>query len=161
VWFRRQARFQYPIPPAPRTAVLSAVFRSQGAIRIFEDPAAIPAFEPQAIAGTLEQVESLVGRVNPTHAVIVFRRPSDPRLTDAERDRLWRAFGIPAFEQILAPDGSLYAWECEAHSGLHIESPRFDTAGHAVDATPCACGRSTTRLVAPAAAKARRAGSMI
>src|SRR6202050_2317838 len=26
---------------------------------------------------------------------------------------------VPIFEQCLAPDGSLLAWECEAHDGLH------------------------------------------
>jgi hypothetical protein len=153
VWFSRKARFFYPIPPAPRTAVLSTLYRSRGAIRTFEDPAAVRAFGPQAIAGKLPQIESLAGVVELTHAVIVFREESEPRLTDQERDRLWRAFHVPVFEQIVAADGTLYASECEAHDGLHIESRGFAVADNEIDRTPCACGRSTARLVLPAGSR--------
>jgi hypothetical protein len=156
--FRRKARFVYPIPPAPRTAVLSAAFRSRGAVRVFEDLAGVPAFLPQAVAGTLAQVESLAGVVNLTHAVVVFHGESDPRLTDAELDRLWLAFHVPVFEQIVASDGTLCAWECEAHQGLHL-APGFDPGSRAVDATPCACGRSSARLVSPDASRVQSAAA--
>lgn len=158
-WFRRKARLVYPIPPAPRTAVLSAVFRSHGTIRVFTDPSGIQTFHPQAIAGTLAQVESLAGAVNLTHAAIVFRDESEPRLTDAEHDRLWRAFQVPVFEQIVAPDGTLYAAECEAHDGLHIVSAKFIAGDREIDKTPCACGRSTPRLVCHAPPKAQQAAA--
>jgi hypothetical protein len=146
-WFGRKARLVYPVPPAPRTAVLSAAFGSRGTIRAFDDPSGVPAFEPQAVAGTLARIESLAGLVQLTHAVIVFRNELEPRLTEPERDRLWRAFHVPLFEQIIGPDGTLYAWECEAHAGLHIASARFDTARHTIDETPCACGLATARLI--------------
>lgn len=158
MWFRQKSRFFYPVPPAPRTAVLSAAFRSQGAIRVFDDPAEIPAFAPQALAGTLSQIESLAGAVDLTHAVIVLRGESDAGLTHAERDRLWRTFRVPAFEQIIAPGGTLQAWECEAHNGLHIESADFDAGGQAVDVKPCACGKSTRRLASGDGSKARSTG---
>ncbi len=157
-WFPQKARLIYPIPPAPRTAVLSAAFRSRGTIRAFGDLAAVPAFEPQAVAGTLPQVESLAGQVSLTHAVNIFRRESDTPLSDAELDSLWRAFHVPVFEQIVASDGTLIAWECEAHDGLHI-APGVDTGSHAVDTTPCACGRSTARLVSPETWKAHGAAA--
>jgi hypothetical protein len=147
----------YPIPPAPRTAVWSAAFRSIGAIRVFQDADGIRAFAPEAIAGTLAQIESLAGAVNLTHAVIVFRDETEPRLTAAEHDRLWRAFHVPAFEQIIAADGTLYAWECGAHDGLHIESTHFRAGDREIDGTPCPCGRSTPRLVSPADSRARAA----
>lgn len=159
MWLRRRPRFVYPIPPAPRTAVLSTAFRSRGAIRVFEDPARVPAFEPQAIAGTLAQLESLARLVNLTHAVIVFREGTEPLLTAAEHDWLWRVFQVPVFEQIVARDGTLYAFECDAHDGLHIESAHFDTGSRTVDLTPCACGRSTARLVSPVARKAQHAAA--
>ena len=144
----------YPIPPAPRTAVLSALFRSNGAIRVFQDPAGILAFEPEAMAGTLAQIELLARAVKLTHAVIVFRSETEPGLTEAEHDRLWRAFRVPAFEQIIAPDGTLRAWECEAHAGLHIETD-FSSEDREIDRTRCACGRSTARLVTPAGVRGR------
>jgi hypothetical protein len=156
--FRRKARFVYPIPPAPRTAVLSNAFRSRGTVRVFDDLAGVPAFEPQALAGTLPQVESLAGVVNLTHAAIVFRGERDPRLTDAELDRLWLAFHVPVFEQIVASDGTLCAWECEAHQGLHI-APGFDARSRVIDLTPCACGRSSARLVSPDASKVQSAAA--
>ncbi len=56
----------------------------------------------------------------------VFQTP----LLPADRDLLWTAFRIPVYEQFRAPDGTLLAWECEAHSGLHIETSR-------VVFTPC------------------------
>jgi hypothetical protein len=156
--FRRKARFVYPIAPAPRTAVLSAAFRSRGAVRVFDDLAAVPAFEPQAVAGTLAQVESLAGMVNLTHAIIIFQSESDPRLNDAELDRLWLAFHVPVFEQIIASDGTLCAWECEAHQGLHL-APGFDPGGRLVDATPCVCGRPGARLISPDTAKVQSAAA--
>ncbi len=156
--FRRKARFVYPIPPAPRTAVLSAAFRSQGMVRVFGDLDGVPAFEPQAVAGTLAQVESLTGVVNLTHAVIIFRSESDPRLTDAELDRLWLAFHVPVFEQMVSSDGTLCASECEAHQGLHIAGG-FDPGTRVVDLTPCACGRSSARLVSPDAWKTQSAAA--
>ena len=157
MWLRRKARFVYPVPPAPRTAVLSAVFRSRGVIRVFHDLAGVQAFHPQAVAGTLAQLESLAGRVSLTHAVIVFRGVNEPGLTELEHERLWRAFQAPAFEQIIAADGTFYAGECDAHDGLHIESADFDTAGRTIDRTPCACGRSTPRVVSSVGSRVRSA----
>jgi hypothetical protein len=78
-------------------------------IRVFSDSAGVRAFDPQAAAGSLAQIESLAGTVNLTHAVIIFRDVAEPGLTEAEHERLWRAFQVPAFEQIIAADGTLYA----------------------------------------------------
>jgi hypothetical protein len=148
----------YPIPPAPRTAVLSAVFRSSGAIRVFPDFSGISAFEPEAMAGTLAQIESLAGVVKLTHALVLLRSESEPGLTEAGHDRLWRAFRVPVFEQIIASDGRLLAWECEAHTGLHIES-HFSAGDREIDRTPCGCGRSTPRLMNPAGVRVRGAST--
>jgi hypothetical protein len=132
--------------------VLSIAFRRRGAVRIF-DPAqagwrdAVRAFAPEAVAGTLEQLETLAGVVELTHAAIVLRSESDPRLTEAERERLWRAFHVPAFEQMVAADGTLLAAECEAHDGLHIASPRLVTPADQIDSSPCPCGRPGARLL--------------
>lgn len=144
MWIRRNPRFLYPISPVPRTAVISRVFRSRRTIRVFEDLESVPAFAPQALAGTLGQVESLAGSVRLTHAIIVFRGLDEPRLTDVERDRLWQAFEVPLFEQILASNGELLAWECEAHEGLHAVKalPGLD-----LERTPCACGHPAPRIV--------------
>ncbi len=101
-------------------------------------------------------MEALAGLVSVTHAVIVFRTESDPLLTMAERERLWRAFRVPVFEQMIGPDCSLLAGECEAHNGLHIESPKFATADREIDDTPCGCGRTGPRLIPTAEEVVRR-----
>jgi hypothetical protein len=149
VWSPRKAPFVYPIPPAPRTAVLMAGFRSCDPVRVFPDgwTEEVKQFAPQAVAGSLRQLEALTGRASPSHAVIVMRKEYELGLSDANRTALWKAFRVPAFEQIVAGDGSLVAIECEAHDGLHVESSRFESAEYRIETARCACGRFTPRLV--------------
>ena len=151
-WRSREAPFRYPIRPAPRTAVLIPGFRADGLVRVFPEgwSAEAAAFAPQSIAGTLEQLDAVGGTVSLTHAAIVIRAEWEPRLSDADRERLWQAFRVPVFEQVVAEDRTLLAAECEAHDGLHIESAKFAVGDHEIDRTACACGRSTPRLVTPA-----------
>lgn len=118
-------------------------------------------FAPQALAGTLEQLLALA--VSPdrpalTHSVIVLGRAASPRLGLEARERLWRAFRVPAFEQIIGQhngeDGDLLAAECEAHNGLHLEAGADSEHGSSwgisrIEMAPCACGRDTPRLVVP------------
>jgi hypothetical protein len=145
VWSPRRAALVYPIPPAPRTAVLMPVFRATDSVRIFPDGWTEEAkqFEPQALAGSFRQLEALAGRASPSHALIVIRREFDPGLTDVNRDSLWKAFRVPAFEQVIDESGGLLATECEAHDGLHIESSRFPgfTTRFKPDSVPAAAAR--------------------
>jgi hypothetical protein len=149
VWSPPKAAFVYPIPPAPRTAVLIGGFRSQGLVRVFPDGWNDEAkgFDPQALAASLLQLEGLAGVIAPSHALIVLRNEWEPRLTESRRAGLWKAYRVPAFEQIIDEDGTLLATECEAHDGLHIESSRFNSTDHQFQAGRCACGRFTPRLV--------------
>jgi hypothetical protein len=136
--------------PAPRCAVLARGFRSRYPVRVFPEGWNEEAvrFAPQAIAATLPKLDALAGGVSVTHAVVVFRKEWEPRLAAAERERLWRAFRVPVFEQVIAGDGTLLASECEAHDGLHIESARFAVGDHEIERSPCGCGRTTPRLMA-------------
>lgn len=156
--------FAYPVPPAPRTAVLVSWFRPtllpSQAVRIFpqgwgEDAAR---FEPFAVAATVEQCRLLCGFLVPslTHALIVLERPGSPRLTEEDRNAFWRAFRVPVFEQIIGPSGQLLAGECEAHDGLHLESPGLRLTGDMVDISPCPCGRKTVRFGVQPRAKVER-----
>ena len=82
--------------------------------------------------------------------MIALLHPDEPRLTEEDRERFWRAFRVPVFEQIIAETGHLLAAECEAHDGLHIETPGLKPrAGEVLETTTCGCGRTTPRLVAP------------
>jgi hypothetical protein len=160
--------FAYPVPPAPRTAVLAPWFRPallpSRMVKIFprgwgEDAAL---FQPSAIAATLEQCRELRGFLIPslTHALIVLARPAGERVSEAERNSLWRTFRVPVFEQIIGPSGQLLAGECEAHDGLHIEGPGLDLTPDRIDLSPCPCGRKTARFgVQPRARIERRAAA--
>jgi hypothetical protein len=115
------------------------------------------AFAPAAIAATPLQLNELRARQIPSlrNAVIALVHPGEPRLSEEIRERLWQAFRVPVFEQIVDESGKLLAAECEAHDGLHIQphglaahlQPRADEV---LERAPCGCGRKTPRLVAPA-----------
>jgi len=154
-WSNRKAPFQYPIAPAPRTIVLVDWFDPSPAraVQTFAEgwTRQASAFAPAAVAGTREQLLSLAADPPPlTHALIVLARPGDPLTTVAERDQLWRAFGLPMFEQIIAEDGRLLAAECEAHDGLHISIAGRTWDAYWIESAPCACGQKSPRLVAQA-----------
>jgi hypothetical protein len=153
---RRKSVFRYPMDPAPRTAVLAACFRqprlrTNYPVRVFPRgwSEEVSAFAPAAVAASREQLLRLAAADRPpvfTHAVIALASPGDPMLSAAERERLWRAFRVPVFEQIIGPDGKLLAAECEAHDGLHIEAPGLSWGGYRMEMSPCGCGRKTPRL---------------
>ena len=115
-------------------------------------------------------------RLRLQRALIVFNKLSDPALSDGDRQLLWRAFQVPMYEQLRAPAGQLLAAECEAHSGLHVMMDRafFELDPRAqgaevlvsylrdsaapilrlataltgkIDASPCACGAESPRLI--------------
>ena len=142
--------FSYPIGPAPRTAVLVPGFRSRGSVRVFPDGwnEAARRYAPEAIAATLHQFGSLIelGIPAPSHAVIVISVADGARLTDSDRERLWAAFRVPVFEQVISRRGELLATDCAAHGGLHLESPSFPMTEAELDTSRCACGRTTPRL---------------
>ena len=161
----RRDSFVYPVHPAPRTAILVPWFHenllADRPVRVFPDgwnwDAA--AFAPAAIAGTFEQLSELArsGAASLTHSVIVLWRAGEARLSEADRDSLWAAFRVPVFEQVIGKTGKRLAAECEAHDGLHIESPTLPLASERVDNAPCPCGSKTPRIgVAQGAASARR-----
>lgn len=152
--FSSRAGFRYPIEPAPRTAVLVDWFGQgwfKAVVRVFPRGWCEEAgqFAPAAIAGTLDQLLKLAGGANPpapTHALIVLARMDQPMLSAFDRELLWSAFRVPLFEQVIGPRGELLAAECEAHAGLHIETPGLAWAGYRIETAPCACGRETPRL---------------
>jgi hypothetical protein len=152
-WRRRRAAFQYPIPPAPRTAVLVDWFDASpmrgNPVQTFAGgwTSQTAAFAPAALAGTREQILRLTENTpRLTHAIIVLARPGDPLVTGEERDRLWRAFGVPLFEQIIDADGRLLAAECEAHDGLHLLVAGRTWDAYVTETAPCGCGQTSPRL---------------
>lgn len=164
LWSSRKAAFQYPIGEAPRTAVLVPWFGQKGFRkgRCFDGWTEEAArYAPAAIVGTRSQLLALAaGPPTLTHALIVVARPTDMLLTADDRDRLWRAFRVPVFEQLIGSHGERLAAECEAHDGLHIEVPAHDWTGYAVDHGLCACGLRTPRVSSPVPGERIRAAAM-
>jgi hypothetical protein len=158
---------QYPIGSAPRTAVLGDWFCQGGSVHVFAGGWCEPAerLKPAVIAASWPQFEELIRRrcASPDRAVIVLAAPGEPLLSTHNRERLWQAFRVPIFEQIVGPRGELLAAECEAHDGLHLaagvsaDDADFLPAGCRIEHTPCACGKTEPRLTLAAPAGSARA----
>ncbi len=153
-FWRKKPVLVYPIPPAPLTAVLVDGFRSSGNTRVFENgwDEEAASFAPASIAAAPAQLDALRSTPIPSlrNAVIALVRPGEPRLSEDDRERFWRAFRVPIFEQRIDESACLLASECEAHDGLHIEAPNLvPQPGEVLETEPCGCGRTTPRLIAP------------
>ena len=122
-------RLRYPTNHQIRTAVLGPRLVESASVRVFRPDwiEQIREFRPEALAGPATVLLRLAeagrqgGETIPsvTRAIVAFTGLEHGTLTDAERDMLWEVFEVPIFEQYLGADGSLLAWECEAHEGLH------------------------------------------
>lgn len=78
-------------------------------------------------------------------AMVVLTRVSP--MEQHERDLIWRAFGVPIFEQLRDADGIVIARECEVHDGLHLAgSAAGPTAECELVTGPCECGSEIPRL---------------
>jgi hypothetical protein len=118
------------------------------------------AFAPAALAATRTQLLALIPHPPPlSHALILLARPGEPLTTAAERDQLWRAFGVPLFEQIIDEDGRLLAAECEAHDGLHVAIAGRAWDEYWMETAACACGLKSPRLHAAQLVERARAAA--
>lgn len=161
--FRRTAPFRYPAGTPPRTAVLGSWFRASRDVRIFAEgwSGQIAGYRPSALAGRLDELlQAGASGLELSHAVIVLHRPEEPLLTAEDRERLWRTFHVPVFEQVIGSRGQLLAAECEAHDGLHVLLPNVLREGYHVDASPCACGLKSPRLARLEAAERVRTAAV-
>jgi hypothetical protein len=87
-------------------------------------------------------------------AIVVLTSFDDSPLAARHRDLLWRAFGVPVFEQLRGSDGAVIASECEVHDGLHMIESLPGTRGEVVT-DHCACGAETPRLRSPPPVRAK------
>jgi hypothetical protein len=85
-----------------------------------------------------------------------------------ERDRFWRLFQVPLFEQLVSADGRILAMECDAHAGLHLLCPDALLPGYcaSLETTPCGCGNPQPRLsrfdrLTPSSPPASRVGAAV
>lgn len=143
---RKDASFVHPMNPSPRTAVLAPGFQASKATRVFPqgwDERAVR-FQPKSIAAPVEELRRLADQgVRVEHSVIVLSREGDVGLSSADRERFWRVFGVPIYEQYLDSHNELLAMECDAHAGMHVlrgcDNLRLEREA-------CACGNKSPRL---------------
>jgi hypothetical protein len=123
-------QLRYPANRQIRTAVVGVRIAESDTARMFHPGwiEQIRQFEPEAIAAPVSVLRRLAASASYkglrsfptlTRAVVAFTGAEYGTISTADRNTLWQAFEVPIFEQCLAPDGSLLAWECEAHEGLH------------------------------------------
>jgi hypothetical protein len=130
-------------------------------------------FRPNVLVGyaydfsrLAQEVES--SRVKLTtldRALFILTDCGTPPINEKLRHHLWRVFGVPVYELIIAPGCTLLAAECESHSGWHLQPGiaaylsegkivydlrrlKHTHTGYAgdLDLSPCECGRNTPRL---------------
>ncbi len=153
-WGDSRPSFVSPLAPAARAVVLEPLFRPDSKTRFVdvsapEGVAEVRTFRPAVLAGSLEKLRALPAEVEATHAVVIFTPEGSACASEPDRDALWEQFRVPVFEQVLAADGRLAAWECEAHDGLHLTEGAHAAPGSAVESTTCGCGLAGPRILRP------------
>jgi hypothetical protein len=163
--------FCSPLPWHGRVALVDTRLRGPATARNFTstDLAAVEAFAPDSIVLPLSiALSSAMQRLAGANllpslrcAIVVLSSLHTPcgLMTDDNRDLLWRAFGLPVFEQLLESHGLVIARECEVHDGLHAErvSVQAETGGAVIAGQVigysaeivtghCDCGLETPRL---------------
>jgi hypothetical protein len=154
---RQAQRLSFPVSTPVRIGLLAQGFCAERNLREFgaEDIAGLHSYAPEALVMPLDVALSLADQKSRglidlpslNLAIVVLTSLDDSPLTEDHRDLLWRAFGVPMFEQLRGGDGTVIARECEVHDGLHIEGSvaAFDLPGQVVSER-CECGLETPRL---------------
>ena len=175
--------FRSPLDHTPKTAILMPGFEQTSGVKVLAQNWSrnLKRFGTTALAAPLTVLRDLACRVESgqqelqglKHFVIPFTGSEYGELAEADRERFWRVFQVPLFEQRLGFDGRVVAYECEAHGGLHIlpERAAFEEAtdsellltsltdlryptlrigtrlGGSIQHECCDCGNAAARLV--------------
>jgi hypothetical protein len=128
---RGEARaFRFPLAAPLRIALIETGFLIDRNMREFHSPDVrwLREYAPEVLVMPLDLSLSLADQKRrglfdlPSlqTAIVVLTSLADSPMTDHHRELLWRAFGVPVFEQLRGYDGTVIAAECEVHDGLHI-----------------------------------------
>jgi hypothetical protein len=135
---------ELPSPLKGSVAVLESGFRPGPGTRDF-DIVVAPLQEALALAE--KRLRGLIAPPSPRVAIVVWTRVDSDSLTAHHRDLLWRAFGVPVFEQIRDAEGQVIARECEVHDGLHMDRAYLpESFGTEIVTGQCECGSESPRL---------------
>jgi hypothetical protein len=149
---------EFPLCFEGRIAVLEAGFRMERGMREF-DPAApdlveLLAFGPDAMVVPLgaalglaqQKMRGALTLASLRLALVVLTGADEDVLAEHHRDLLWRAFGVPVFEQWRDGEGAVAARECEVHDGLHLAAGAVPPVHCEVVTGHCECGAETARM---------------
>lgn len=131
-------------------------FRASNNVRVFSECSddGLERFAPESIAAPKAILIDLARRrlrdelrCTVEHSLVVLTSDWSGLLGEEGRELLWRVFGVPCFEMLLAPDGTIAAVECEAHEGYHL-LPGSDLGSWRGPMIPgvCHCGAGTSRI---------------
>ncbi len=159
----RREVLRFPLPVPSRLAVVGAEFHLASHMRAFEadDIRGLVRYAPDAMALPLDAALSFADRKlrglfelpSLKLAIVVFSSVTlHGALEMHHRDLLWKAFGLPVFEQLCGEDGRVIARECEVHDGLHVDARPL--AGE-----HCDCGLETARMRPRMAVRVRAAAA--
>ena len=141
------------------------------------DPAALVSPPGPALLLADQKLRGLISLPNLSLAIVILSSPSSGDagpLAAHHRDLLWKAFGLPVFEQLRGWDGRVFARECEVHDGLHVDTnscmaecdgTELIVMGIAtglsadIEDAQCECGLETPRLCRLTASRARAAAA--
>lgn len=122
--------FRSPLEHTPKTAILVEGFQPSSGIKVMAQnwSKGLMRFGASALAAPVGVLRSLALAVEAgeqelpslRHFVVSFTGVEQGELGEDDRERFWRMFQVPVFEQRLGFDGRVIAYECEAHNGLHI-----------------------------------------
>lgn len=122
--------FRSPLEHTPKTAILMAGFQQTSDVKMIGGnwSKGLNRFGASALAAPLTVLRELATAVETgeqeihglKHFVIPFTGGEQGELREEDRELFWRVFLVPLFEQRLGFDGRVIAYECEAHSGMHI-----------------------------------------
>ena len=98
------------------------------------------------LSGTLHELtRAATAGARVRRMIFALHYPGSPFLSETQRDQLWQMFQVPVLAVLLDRDGRLLAYECEAHSGLHVE-PQAPWSDSVLESAPCECGRPGLRV---------------
>lgn len=160
----------YPLSEASRIAVIGVQLRADRRVRSYPHwrTSELEAWRPQALAGHRSELLS-IGELRRRQflplrelafPLVVFSALREGPLSDEQRDRLWKLYGLPVYEQVRGADETLLGWECDAHDGWHLaldseDNPKLIAGriraagwrGSEINGR-CACGETCLRLAA-------------
>jgi hypothetical protein len=91
----------------------------------------LQSFKPQVLVARVQALVAAAHAIFDGHlllesidvAVFALIQIGDTPVASSERDLIWRAFRVPAYEMYVDSESNLLASECEAHDGWHVRSP--------------------------------------